>query len=94
MNWSLDIVRIMRAERQQFVMTSTNNLGFTFIRNSGANAKRVRFSPSKCNKPKNCNKPNPNCSKPSMSELKKAQKKLNEKINKAKKGEKGKEGRK
>ena len=80
-------------KRQQFVMTSTNNLALLLSEILEQMQKELDSPPSKCNKPKNCNKPNPNCSKPSMSELKKAQKKLNEKINKAKKGKKGKEGK-
>ena len=80
-------------KRQQFVMTSTNNLALLLSEILEQMQKELDSPPSKCNKPKNCNKPNPNCSKPSMSELKKAQKKLNEKINKAKNGKKGKEGK-
>jgi len=80
-------------KRQQFVMTSTNNLALLLSEILEQMQKELDSPPSQCNKPKNCNKPNPNCSKPSMSELKKAQKKLNEKINKAKKGKKGKKGK-
>ena len=76
-------------ERQQFVMTSTNNLALLLSEILEQMQKQLDMPPSKCNKPKNCNKPNPNCNKPSMSEIKKAQKKLN---NKMKEGEIGKKG--
>jgi len=78
-------------KRQQFVMTSTNNLALLLSEILEQMQKQLDSPPSKCNKPKNCNKPNPNCNKPSMSEIRKAQKKLNEKI---KKGERGKKGKK
>jgi len=78
------------AERQQFVMTSTNNLALLLSEILEQMQKQLDMPPSKCNKPKNCNKPNPNCKKPSMSELKKAQKKLNKKMKKGKNGKKGK----
>jgi hypothetical protein len=74
-------------KRQQFVMTSTNNLALLLSEILEQMQKQLDMPPSKCNKPKNCNKPNPNCNKPSMSEIKKAQKKLN---NKMKEGEIGK----
>ncbi len=78
-------------KRQQFVMTSTNNLALLLSEILEQMQKQLDSPPSECNKPKNCNKPNPNCNKPSMSELRKAQKKLNERM---KKGEKGKKGEK
>ena len=74
-------------ERQQFVMTSSNNLALLLSEILEQMQKQLEMPPSQCNKQKNCNKPNPNCNKPSMSELRKAQKKLNQKM---KKGEKGK----
>jgi hypothetical protein len=77
------------AERQQFVMTSANNLALLLSEILEQMQKQLEMPPSECNKPKNCNKPNPNCNKPSMSELKKAQKKLNEKMKKCEKGGKG-----
>ncbi|MAW21388.1 MAG: hypothetical protein CMD16_03215 [Flavobacteriales bacterium] len=76
-------------ERQQFVMTSVNNLALLLSEILEQMQKELDSPPSDCNKPKNCNKPNPNCKKPSMSELKKAQKKLNEKMNKGKGKKKG-----
>ena len=78
------------AERQQFVMTATNNLALLLSEILEQMQKDLEMPPSKCNKPKNCNKPNPNCKKPSMSEMKKAQKKLNKEMNKGKNGKKGK----
>ena len=81
------------AEKQQFVMTSANNLALLLSEILEQMQKQLDSPPSQCNKPKNCNKPNPNCAKPSMSELKKAQKKLNEKMKKSKDG-KGGEGKK
>ena len=78
------------AERQQFVMTATNNLALLLSEILEQMQKDLEMPPSKCNKPKNCNKPNPNCKKPSMSEMKKAQKKLNKEMKKGKNGKKGK----
>ena len=78
------------AERQQFVMTSTNNLALLLSEILEQMQKNLEMPPSNCNKPKNCNKPNPNCKKPSMSQLKDAQKKLNKKMKEGKNGEKGK----
>jgi hypothetical protein len=75
-------------EKQQFVMTSTNNLALLLSEILEQMQKQLEMPPSQCNKPKNCNKPNPNCKKPSMSELKKAQKKLNKKMKDRGKGEK------
>ena len=77
-------------ERQQFVMTATNNLALLLSEILEQMQKDLERPPSQCNKPKNCNKPNPNCKKPSMSELKKAQKKLNKQIKKGKNEKKGK----
>ena len=77
------------AERQQFVMTSTNNLALLLSEILEQMQKDLEMSPSDCSKPKNCNKPNPNCNKPSMTLLKEAQKKLNEEIGKCKSGQKG-----
>ena len=76
-------------EKQQFVMTSINNLALLLSEILEQMQKQLEMPPSQCNKQKNCNKPNPNCNKPSLSELRKAQKKLNQKM---KKGEKGKKG--
>lgn len=81
------------SKRQQFVMTSTNNLALLLSEILEQMQKQLEMPPSNCKKPKNCNKPNPNGSKPSLNELKKAQKKLNEKISKAKKGKKGEKGK-
>ena len=78
------------AERQQFVMTSTNNLALLLSEILEQMQKDLEMPPSNCNKPKNCNKPNPNCKKPSMSQLKEAQKKLNKEMEKGKSGKKGK----
>ena len=78
------------AERQQFVMTATNNLALLLSEILEQMQKDLEMPQSKCNKPKNCNKPNPNCRKPSMSEMKKAQKKLNKEMEKGKNGKKGK----
>ena len=72
--------------KQQFIMTSTNNLALLLSEILEQMQKELDMPSSQCNKPKNCNKPNPNCKKPSISELKKAQQQLNEKI--------GKEGKK
>ena len=77
------------AERQQFVMTSTNNLALLLSEILEQMQKELEMPPSKCNKPKNCNKPNPNCKKPSMSQLKKAQKKLKKGMQECKNGKKG-----
>ena len=63
-------------KRQQFVMTSTNNLALLLAEVLEQMQKDLDSPPSECNKPKNCNKPS-NCKKPSISELQKAQKKLN-----------------
>jgi len=73
-------------ERQQFIMTSVNNLALLLSEILEQMQKQLEMPPSNCNKPKNCNKPNPNCQKPSMSELKKAQKKLNQKMKAKKSG--------
>ena len=78
------------AERQQFVMTSTNNLALLLSEILEQMQKDLESPPSNCNKPKNCNKPNPNCKKPSMSQLKDAQKKLNKKMKEGENGKKGK----
>ena len=75
------------AERQQFVMTSTNNLALLL---SEILEQMQKDLANKTPGKKQCNKPNPNCKKPSMSELKDAQKKLNKEMKKGKKGEKGK----
>ena len=77
-------------ERQQFVMTSTNNLALLLSEILEQMQKQLEMPPSKCNTPKNCNKPNPNCKKPSMSEIKNAQKKLNGKMKKVNGKNKGK----
>jgi len=77
-------------ERQQFVMTSANNLALLLSEILEQMQKELEMPPSNCNKPKNCNKPNPNCKKPSISQLKKAQKKLKKDMQKCKNGKKGK----
>ena len=79
-------------EKQQFVMTSTNNLALLLseiLKNMQLDLSKM---PSKCKKPKNCNNPQ-KCNNPSMSELKKAQKELNEKMKKGKEKGKGKDGK-
>ncbi len=73
-------------ERQQFVMTATNNLALLLSEILEQMQKDLaNQTPGK----KQCNKPK-NCKKPSMSQLKKAQKKLNKEMKKGKK--KGKKG--
>ena len=79
-------------EKQQFVMTSTNNLALLLseiLKNMQLDLSKM---PSNCKKPKNCNNPQ-KCNNPSMSELKKAQKELNEKMKKGNKKGKGKKGK-
>tara|TARA_B100001758_G_C18287950_1_gene545350 strand:- start:439 stop:1080 length:642 start_codon:yes stop_codon:yes gene_type:complete len=63
-------------------MTSANNLALLLSEILEQMQKQLEMPASKCNKPKNCNKPNPNCKKPSISDIKKAQKKLNGKMQK------------
>ena len=75
------------AERQQFVMTSTNNLALLL---SEILEQMQKDLADKTPGKKQCNKPNPNCKKPSMSQLKEAQKKLNKEMKKGKSGKKGK----
>ena len=75
------------AERQQFVMTSTNNLALLL---SEILEQMQKDLADKTPGEKQCNKPNPNCKKPSMSQLKDAQKKLNKEMKKGKNGKKGK----
>jgi hypothetical protein len=82
------------AERQQLVMMSINNLALLLAEILEQMQKDLEMPPSQCNKPKNCNKPNPNCKKPSMSQLKEAQKKLNKEMKKGKDGKKGEQGSK
>ena len=74
-------------ERQQFVMTSTNNLALLL---SEILEQMQKDLADKTPGKKQCNKPNPNCKKPSMSQLKEAQKKLNKEMKKGKSGKKGK----
>ena len=74
-------------ERQQFVMTSTNNLALLL---SEILEQMQKDLADKTPGKKQCNKPNPNCKKPSMSQLKEAQKKLNKEMKKGKNGKKGK----
>ena len=75
------------AEKQQFVMTSVNNLAL--LLSEIIEQMQLEMPPSNCNKPKNCNKPNPNSNNPSLSEMKKAQEKLMKKLKNGKnKGEK------
>ena len=73
------------AERQQFVMTSTNNLALLL---SEILEQMQKDLANKSESKKQCNKPNPNCKKPSMSQLKEAQKKLNKEMKKGKSGKK------
>ena len=75
------------AERQQFIMTSTNNLALLL---SEILEQMQKDLANKTPGEKQCNKPNPNCKKPSMSQLKEAQKKLNKEMKKGKSGKKGK----
>lgn len=70
-------------EKQQFVMTSVNNLAL--LLSEIIEQMQLEMPPSNCNKPKNCNKPNPNCNKPSLSEMKKAQEKLIKQLKNGKK---------
>ena len=80
-------------EKQQFVMTSTNNLALLLSEILEQMQKQLDMSSSKCNKPKNCNNPK-NSSKPSISEIQKAQKNLNAKMKKGKKGDEKKQAEK
>ena len=75
------------AERQQFIMTSTNNLALLL---SEILEQMQKDLANKTPGEKQCNKPNPNCKKHSMSQLKEAQKKLNKEMKKGKSGKKGK----
>lgn len=87
--YELESRNIQKAvEKQQFVMTATNNLALLLSEILEQMQKELEMAPSKCNKPKNCNKPNPNCKNPSISELKKAQQKLNKKMQKGSDGQK------
>ena len=73
-------------------MTSSNNLALLLseiLKNMQLDLSKM---PSECKKPKNCNNPQ-KCNNPSMSELKKAQKELNEKIKNGKEKGKGKSGK-
>ena len=64
------------AEKQQFVMTSANNLALLLSEILKSMQMDLSMMPSSCKKPKNCNNPK-NSNNPSMSEIKKAQKQLN-----------------
>ena len=64
------------AEKQQFVMTSENNLALLLSEILKNMQMDLSMMPSSCKKPKNCNNPK-NSNNPSMSEIKKAQKQLN-----------------
>ena len=75
------------AEKQQFVMTSVNNLAL--LLSEILEQMQKEMPPSDCNTPKNCNKPNPS-NNPSMSDLKKAQEKLKKKMEEGKNGKNGK----
>ena len=78
--------QIARAsERQQFVMTSTNNLALLL---SEILAQMQKDLANKTPGLKQCNKPK-NCNNPSMSQLKEAQKKLNKEMEKGKSEKKG-----
>ena len=67
------------SEKQQFVMTSTNNLALLLSEILKSMQMDLSSMPSSCKKPKNCNNPK-NSNNPSMSEIKKAQKELNKKM--------------
>jgi hypothetical protein len=71
---------------QQFAMTSANNLAL-ILAEMLKQMQQQCSSNSSCSKPSNCNKPG--SGKPSLSKLKKMQKKLNEQM-KGQMGEKGK----
>ena len=79
------------AEKQQFVMTSVNNLAL--LLSEILEQMQKEMPPSDCNTPKNCNKPNPS-NNPSMSDLKKAQEKLKKKMEEGKNGKNGKKNSK
>ena len=64
------------SEKQQFVMTSANNLALLLSEILKNMQMDLSMMPSSCKKPKNCNNPK-NSNNPSMSEIKKAQKQLN-----------------
>jgi len=82
------------SEKQQFVMTSTNNLALLLSEILKSMQMDLSSMPSSCKKPKNCNNPK-NSNNPSMSEIKKAQKELNKKMkNGQKNGEKNKGNKK
>ena len=78
-------------EKQQFIMTSTNNLALLLSEILKQMNQELSDMPSKCNKPKNCNNPK-NSNKPSMNELKNAQKKLNDQLKESMKKGKPKKG--
>lgn len=67
------------AEKQQFIMTSTNNLALLLSEILKQMQQEISDMPTSCNKPKNCNNPK-NSNKPSKNELKNAQKKLNDQL--------------
>ena len=78
------------SEKQQFVMTSANNLALLLSEILKNMQMDLSMMPSNCKKPKNCNNPK-NSNSMSMSDIKKAQKKLNEKMkNGGKNGKKNK----
>ncbi len=78
------------SEKQQFVMTSANNLALLLSEILKNMQMDLSMMPSSCKKPKNCNNPK-NSNSMSMSDIKKAQKKLNEKMkNGGKNGKKNK----
>ena len=79
--------------RQQYVMTSTNNLALILSEILEQMQKDLNSPSSQCNKPKNCNKPS-NSSQPSLSELKKAQKRLSQSMKERNKGKNTKENAK
>ena len=83
---------VKSAEKQQFVMTSMNNLAVLLSDILEQMQKDLDMQTSQCNKPRNCNKPK-NSNSPSMSELNKAQQKLSKQLQgKKKKGKKGNKG--
>jgi hypothetical protein len=78
-------------EKQQFIMTSSNNLALLLSEILKQMNQELSDMPSSCNKPKNCNNPK-NSNKPSMNELKNAQKKLNDQLKESMKKGKPKKG--
>ncbi|MFL2573799.1 MAG: hypothetical protein ACJ0P8_05105 [Flavobacteriales bacterium] len=80
------------AEKQQYVMTSANNLALLLSEILKNMQMDLSMMPSSCKKPKNCNNPK-NSNSPSMSEIKKAQKQLNNKMKNGKQNGKDNKGK-